>query len=110
LNSCLFSLHLDNMQAPYQTLQVRYLGFRAAVAGCGAIVCTIVETGSMECLAGSRFRLLCEVPDWSGTDRATRKLRTERLEESRFGRSEYERPKAARHRDVRQNAQQNPWR
>jgi hypothetical protein len=43
------------MQAPYQTLQERYLGFREAVAGDVAIVCTIVEAKGPESLARSGF-------------------------------------------------------
>jgi hypothetical protein len=43
------------MQAPYQTLQKPYLGFREAVAACAATVCTIVEETGPEWLAWSGF-------------------------------------------------------
>jgi hypothetical protein len=95
------------MQAPYQTLKVRYLGFREAVAGGGAIVCTIVVRQGPECPAGSRFSLAVRNTVLSGRDRATRKLSPKDLMNCNSGVSDMRERKAPHPGNVRQNRQQN---
>lgn len=109
MNSC-YLLHLDNMQAPYQTLRPRYLGFRTAVAGNGAIVCTIMETDSPECPAGGRVSLAMRSTGLGRRDRATRKPSLNNFDELQFWRFGYERPKGCSPLNMQQKALQDPWR